>query len=67
MWNIHVKLYEIWTCGSEEMSFKEKVYGRSDNGRTTDKDRSQAFGSGELKERINLGSTGQRLFFQLLS
>ena len=29
MGTIHVKLYEIWTSGSrEEMSLKEKVYGR---------------------------------------
>ena len=27
MENIHVKLYEIWISGQEEMSFKEKVYG----------------------------------------
>ena len=36
MGNVHVKLYEIRTVVLEEMSFKEKVYGR-----TTDKDRSQ--------------------------
>ena len=36
MRNIHVKLYEIRTSGSGEMSFKEKG-----NGRTTHEDRSQ--------------------------
>ena len=34
MWNIHVKLYEIWWF-REEMSFK-KVYRRMADGRTHD-------------------------------
>ena len=29
---IHVKLYEIWTSGSGGDVFKEKVYGRTDDG-----------------------------------
>ena len=31
MENIHVKLYEIRTVVQEEMSFKERVYGRTDD------------------------------------
>ena len=30
--NIHVKLYEIRTVVLEEMSFKDKVYARTDDG-----------------------------------
>ena len=35
MGNIHVKLYEIWTSGSEGDVVLRKVYGRTD-GRTVD-------------------------------
>ena len=35
MGNIHVKLYEIRTVVQEEMSLKERVYGRTD-GRPTE-------------------------------
>ena len=45
MGNIHVKLYEIWTSGSEGDVFLRKslrTEGRTTDGeRTTDKDRSQ--------------------------
>ena len=43
MGNIHVKLYEIRTSGSGELSFKEKVYAQTDK---------RAFRSGELKKPL---------------
>ena len=32
MGNIHVKLYEIWTSGPDEMTFKEKSLRTTDAG-----------------------------------
>ena len=48
MGSSHVKLYEIWTCGSggdvvlrKKFTDDGRTYGRCTDGRTTDKDRPQ--------------------------
>ena len=38
MGNIHVKLYKFGPVVQEEMPFKEKVYGRTADGRQTNTD-----------------------------
>ena len=70
MWNIHVKLYEIGPVVQEEMSFKEKVYGRRmiEDGCTTKTDHNTspwAFGSGELKSSHSI-MTELEFFFYII-